>query len=442
MNSSSIKGSSHTPILVFAGIVGLSVVFFFLFSFGSFGKKPEAPAPAQGTAPVVTKATAPAVVPSAPGQGTVVAGGGGNANLFTTVEALQQEIAVRVSGGDLPALAKITGAGPKTELLHRLVKESGWKVAAEAWRDAGSIAGLIRRGLRLEMPDGKPSEPVMVDIERTKTEGYKVKSLRLSPALVMQVGNAGGIAADMPDPLDQAWRFFDSVLGHDFKTARSLTSAEKVTHEKLAGLCIVFEEGEFAVPAASPVKITAATEDTAWAFVKVRSEKQNLENEVGLEMERTPEGLWRIHALNFSEMLEAYVQATGTGEVFYSPIVKSAKGGESIVLYFDFDKAGLVPRALHQLDIISGLLKSDPARKIKITGHSDALGSDDYNVRLSAERAKNVHARLLELGVAAAQIETTGLGSVSPLDANRRADGTDNPDGRSRNRRTEIYLDF
>jgi outer membrane protein OmpA-like peptidoglycan-associated protein len=112
------------------------------------------------------------------------------------------------------------------------------------------------------------------------------------------------------------------------------------------------------------------------------------------------------------------------------------------VLYFEFDQAELHPRGLHQLDIIAGLLKSDPARKMRITGHTDALGTDDYNARLSAARAKNVNNRLIELGVAGAQIETIGFGSKAPLDPDKLADGTDNPEGRSRNRRTEIYLDF
>ncbi len=443
MNSSTNKGSSPTPILVFTAIVVLSVVFFFLFSLGSFGEKPEsAAAPPATTTSAAKTPTTISLQPSAGQTALQSPAVKDHSGLFTTIHALQQEISARVTAADLPALAKLTGEKPKAALLHRLVSESGWTVAPEAWFDAGSITGVARRGLRLEMPGGKPAQPLMVDIDRTKTEGYKVISLRFSPALTLQIGSTDGVSADMPDPLDQAHRFFDSVLGHDFKTARSLTLPKKVTHEKLAGLCIVFEEGEYTVPASSPVKITAASADSAWAFVKVRSEKQKLENEVGLELERSADGIWRIHTLNFSEMLEAYVRATGTGGVFYSPIIKSAKGGESIVLYFDFDKAELVSRALLQLNIIAGLLKSDPARKMKITGHSDAVGSDDYNVRLSAERARNVHARLIELGVATAQIETTGLGSTTPLDANRRQDGTDNPEGRSRNRRTEIYLDF
>jgi outer membrane protein OmpA-like peptidoglycan-associated protein len=70
------------------------------------------------------------------------------------------------------------------------------------------------------------------------------------------------------------------------------------------------------------------------------------------------------------------------------------------------------------------------------------VGTDDYNYKLSAARAKNVREHLHSLGVNPSQIETLGFGATAPLDPNKQSDGTDNPEGRSRNRRTEIYLDF
>ena len=128
--------------------------------------------------------------------------------------------------------------------------------------------------------------------------------------------------------------------------------------------------------------------------------------------------------------------------MFYTPVVKSPSGGESLVVYFEFGSAALHPRALQQLEIVAALLKSDPARRLRISGHADDVGGDDMNFRLSQERAANVRKRLAGLGVRAAQVETYGFGATAPLDPNRRDDGADNPAGRSRNRRTEIYLDF
>ncbi len=440
--------------------MGLSVVFFFIFSAGSIGKKSAPPAAPRAAPPQATAPPAPAVrVPAVPVSpaGPKPAGPPPPA-VFATQEALMTELTARLRAGDFEAVAKYTESGSQSggrlAYLQHVLTRCGWRIPAEeAWIDAGSLTGVIRKQLQLvpATPDAAlPAGAVLADIGRQPGDGWKVRNWRFDDALLAQTkalapeGGAPSPAGltDAPDALDTARTFFSGVLGHDFRTARGVTDAAGVTHEKLAGLCIVLEEGGYKLTGNPPVKITAASGKTAWAIVKFRSESKNLENEMGLEMERTPEGEWRVRAVNFSEMLESFVRASGSGKVFYSPIVKSARGGESIVLYFEFDKAELHPRALSQLDIIAGLLKTDAARKISITGHTDAVGSDDYNVRLSAARAKNVSERLLALGVPAAQIETKAIGSAVPLDPDKRADGSDNPEGRSRNRRTEIYLDF
>ena len=377
-------------------------------------------------------------------------------NAQPTLEALLADLAHRLQAGDYDAVKQLTADSPegtgRLAFLEQVLTKCGWRVAvAQPWLEAGVLKSVRRCELRLEAAkpgSAAPAGTVSADCERIQGTGWKVQAWRFTPALVAQVtALTGGTApaaslADTADPLDTALRFFDAVQRHDFKTARGFTNGAGVTHEKLAGMCIVFEDGGYSLKPNSPVRITAATDKSAWAFIPLVSSQPSAgSGEVGLELERTGAD-WRIRSLDFNSLLENYVQASGAGKVFYSPIVKSAKGGESIVLYFEFDRSELHPRALHQLDIIAGLLKTDPAKKIKITGHSDALGADDYNLRLSAARAKNVSARLLELGVPASQIESKGFGSAAPLDPDKLADGRDNPEGRSRNRRTEIYLDF
>ena len=95
-----------------------------------------------------------------------------------------------------------------------------------------------------------------------------------------------------------------------------------------------------------------------------------------------------------------------------------------------------------QLEIVAGLLKSDANRKLNIAGHTDAKGADDYNLRLSRTRAESVKKQLIALGVPAGQVVTTAMGKAQPLGPNQKADGSDDPEGRSKNRRAEIYLDF
>jgi outer membrane protein OmpA-like peptidoglycan-associated protein len=126
----------------------------------------------------------------------------------------------------------------------------------------------------------------------------------------------------------------------------------------------------------------------------------------------------------------------------YTPVVQNPKGGESLALYFEYDQASLHPRAQKQLGIVAELLKSNSSRKLRITGHTDAMGTDDYNVRLSQQRAQTVKSQLAALGVAPEQVVTEGMGKTVPLSPNQKADGSDDPEGRSRNRRAEIFLDF
>jgi outer membrane protein OmpA-like peptidoglycan-associated protein len=151
---------------------------------------------------------------------------------------------------------------------------------------------------------------------------------------------------------------------------------------------------------------------------------------------------WKVDSLDFSKLLQSYVKSTDADKFYYSPIVKSPTGGDSLVVYFEYDKSELNARGIRQMEIVADLLKSDPARKMHLSGYTDAKGTEDYNVQLSKKRAEAVKRKLAELGVNSAQIETLGRGADAPLDPNKKLDGTDNPEGRSRNRRTEIYLDF
>ena len=82
------------------------------------------------------------------------------------------------------------------------------------------------------------------------------------------------------------------------------------------------------------------------------------------------------------------------------------------------------------------------AKKITLSGHADALGSEEYNNELSANRADTVRDFLAEAGVSAEQIVTIAKGASQPRRPNFTESGEDNPDGRRANRRTEIYLDF
>ena len=109
-------------------------------------------------------------------------------------------------------------------------------------------------------------------------------------------------------------------------------------------------------------------------------------------------------------------------------------------LLFDFDKADLRPEAEALLRDVLAQIKAKLKRPlIRIEGHTDAKGSDEYNDVLSQRRAASVKAWLVTAGhVPAKSVTTAGLGEHSPVAPNEKPDGTDDPAGRQKNRRVEI----
>ena len=121
---------------------------------------------------------------------------------------------------------------------------------------------------------------------------------------------------------------------------------------------------------------------------------------------------------------------------------KNPAGGDTLVLYFDFDSDELTARTKKQLEIVTSILKVDPNRTITISGHADSKGESGYNNQLSSRRAETVKAYFAQQGLAPNQVNTEAHGDDQPRLPNTKLDGSDNPEGRRANRRTEIYLDF
>jgi outer membrane protein OmpA-like peptidoglycan-associated protein len=101
---------------------------------------------------------------------------------------------------------------------------------------------------------------------------------------------------------------------------------------------------------------------------------------------------------------------------------------------FDTGMATLKPGAYTTIDRLATVLKEDAARKVLIEGHTDNVGSDEYNQSLSERRAESVQAALFERGVEASQISTVGKGETTPVA------GNNNPAGRQQNRRVELVF--
>lgn len=107
-------------------------------------------------------------------------------------------------------------------------------------------------------------------------------------------------------------------------------------------------------------------------------------------------------------------------------------------LFFEVDRADLRPEARALLaEIAPALIEAD--RSIEINGHTDATGSEEYNLDLSQRRAESVASELRTLGVGV-EFTVRGFGESQPVAPNYNADGSDDPVGQSQNRRVELVI--
>ncbi|MTV25952.1 OmpA family protein [Nitriliruptoraceae bacterium ZYF776] len=106
-------------------------------------------------------------------------------------------------------------------------------------------------------------------------------------------------------------------------------------------------------------------------------------------------------------------------------------------VFFDFDESALLADARAELDEVADQLAEAGVDAVAIGGHTDSVGDDDYNQRLSEERAAAVEAHLAER-LGDVRFEVEGFGATQPIAANETDDGEDYPEGRALNRRVEI----
>jgi outer membrane protein OmpA-like peptidoglycan-associated protein len=112
-------------------------------------------------------------------------------------------------------------------------------------------------------------------------------------------------------------------------------------------------------------------------------------------------------------------------------VVLTEKAGKVL---FDFNKATLKPEAKSQLVGVLQVVKDQPGIRVQIVGHTDGIGSDAYNLKLSQRRAESVAAYMVQNGVPRQSIQTEGHGKRDPVASNATAEG------RAQNRRVDITL--
>lgn len=475
-----VFGGSLVPVIIVVAALALSTAIFFMFTkkkmeaqkeasskaaektaaVAAAKAAPEAEKPSPASAPATPAPAAPPPAPPKPAA---------PAFAFARPLDLGRQLMRSLSTGDFATAGKLaaTTDAEQSDSVAKLFEKlasMGYKPAGE---DQAELLGLVedrtRIALPFVMPGSQETVRIQLDLERDERMGWKVAKATLPKAMSSAVAaapmpavpaaNPSAPAAvpakpifgvdDGTDALAFASDFVRHLLKHDFTAARAYVDEKKVPAERLVGLCIVFEEGQYNLNPAKPLIVTIANPEVSWVIAQVQSESLQQNTEFGVELKRADIAQpWKVAGLNLSDILGSFAKSASKLGVPYTPIVKNPKGGESLALYFEYDRAELHPRALKQLEVISALMKADPSKKLRIAGHTDEKGEDDYNIRLSRDRAEAVKKQLAALGVPADQVETTGLGKAQPLSPNKKSDGTDDPEGRSHNRRAEIYLDF
>lgn len=110
-------------------------------------------------------------------------------------------------------------------------------------------------------------------------------------------------------------------------------------------------------------------------------------------------------------------------------------------ILFDFDSADIRKEAADALMQVAAMIEERPGAPVRIEGHTDSKGSEDYNQRLSENRAQSVMDWFTDFGgLESVSFEIIGLGESDPAAPNENADGSDNPEGRQANRRVEIVI--
>jgi peptidoglycan-associated lipoprotein len=109
-------------------------------------------------------------------------------------------------------------------------------------------------------------------------------------------------------------------------------------------------------------------------------------------------------------------------------------------IYYDLDSANIRPDAARELDKLVQILVDNPEINIELSSHTDSIASVEYNLNLSQRRAQSAVNYLIQHGIAPDRLVAKGYGELRPIARNTHPDGTDNPEGRQRNRRTEFKI--
>ena len=131
---------------------------------------------------------------------------------------------------------------------------------------------------------------------------------------------------------------------------------------------------------------------------------------------------------------EAGVAPDGCPKKYNLVVVTEKKIELKQTVYFDFNKATIKPVSFALLDDVAQAMKDNPKIKVEVQGHTDSVGNDDFNLKLSQKRAESVRNYLIKKGISSDRMVPKGYGENVPIADNRTKEGRD------QNRRVEFVI--
>ena len=125
--------------------------------------------------------------------------------------------------------------------------------------------------------------------------------------------------------------------------------------------------------------------------------------------------------------LDQAIAASGAG-------IRAPEKAQYTVIHFEFDKYTLTDEAMGNVAEQAAWIMENSNVRFSVTGHTDLVGNEDYNMKLSEQRGKEVMTYLSKLGADSSQVVLKSYGELSPIASN------DTEEGRESNRRTECKI--
>lgn len=138
--------------------------------------------------------------------------------------------------------------------------------------------------------------------------------------------------------------------------------------------------------------------------------------------------------LFYSERFNVPQNAPGKETIYNIELSPITGGYTRLLIFFEFDKADLRPESIAELNRVIDFLRANPSVRIRIEGHTDDVGDEQYNLKLSQRRADAVRNYLIQHDIDPKRIEAVGYGESRPLVPNT------SDEARAKNRRVEMHI--